>query len=103
MHLLETFEDQAEAEKGLAKLSGKKMLTSDRDDNVVVYKLFGEPSWVNFYNLEMYDLPELKRLLDTRQSGGEYEDRRHKEIVESLNHVASAYSLSIPKHWLPEY
>lgn len=56
MELLAVYEDQEEAEAAKEKISGTHRLASDRDDNQVVYRLFGTPSWANFYALRMYEL-----------------------------------------------
>lgn len=54
MQLLKTYEDQQEAEAAEKHLAGTKRLASDRDDNEIIYRLFGEPTWSNFYKLNMY-------------------------------------------------
>ncbi len=54
MQLLITYDDQAEAEAAEKKLTGKKRLATDRDDNEVIYNLFGEPTWANFYQYVDY-------------------------------------------------
>ena len=51
MKLLNTYEDKDEAEEALTKISGEKRLASERDSTVVIYNLFGTPSWGNFYKL----------------------------------------------------
>ena len=61
MELLITYDDEAEAEAAAKVLIGEKRLASDRDDNEVIYRLFGEPTWTNFFKLGMYDLPILKK------------------------------------------
>jgi hypothetical protein len=50
MKLLATYEDKDEAEIALTKISGEKRLASERDSTVVIYNLFGEPTWVIFIN-----------------------------------------------------
>ena len=52
MKLLATYEDKDEAEIALTKISGEKRLASERDSTVVIYNLFGEPTWGNFYKLD---------------------------------------------------
>ena len=69
MHLLNTYDDQQDAEAAENRLTGSKRLASDRDDNEVIYRLFGEPSWGNFFNLGMYDLQELKTIVETKNKG----------------------------------
>lgn len=100
MELLITYDDQFEAEAAEKKITGKKRLASDRDDNEVIYNLFGEPTWANFYQLGMYSLPELKEIVDQRKSGLAYDADRHQQILDSLGFVQSTYGLKVPDHWL---
>lgn len=100
MELLITYDDQLEAEAAEKKITGKKRLASDRDDNEVIYRLFGEPTWVNFFQLGMYSLPELKELMDERKAGQAYDRERHQQILDGLGFVTSTYGLKIPAHWL---
>lgn len=69
MKLLNTYEDKDEAEEALTKISGEKRLASERDSTVVIYNLFGTPSWGNFYKLGMFNLPELQKILELRRTG----------------------------------
>lgn len=64
MKLLNTYDDRDEAETAAEKLRGEKRLASERDATVVIYNLFGTPNWGNFHRLNMYNLSELKSLLD---------------------------------------
>ena len=66
MKLLNTYDDRDEAEEAAEKLTGDKRLASERDATVVIYNLFGIPSWGNFHRLGMYNLSALKNLLDCR-------------------------------------
>ena len=100
MQLLITYDDQDEAEAAEKKLTGKKRLASDRDDNEVIYNLFGEPTWANLYQLGMYSLIELKTILDQRKAGQVYDAARHQQIIDSLGFVQSTYGLKVPEHWL---
>ena len=100
MHLLNTYEDQQDAEAAEKLLTGTKRLASDRDDNEVIYRLFGEPTWSNFFKLDMYDLQELKKLVEAKKSGEPYDPERHRSILSGLNSPANTYDLSIPEHWL---
>lgn len=100
MHLLNTYDDQDEAEAAENLLIGAKRLASDRDDNEVIYRLFGEPSWGNFFKLGMYDLQELKTIVETKKKGEAYDAERHRAILDGLNFPANTYGLSIPEHWL---
>ena len=100
MHLLNTYEDQQDAEAAEKLLTGTKRLASDRDDNEVIYRLFGEPTWGNFFKLDMYDLQELKTRVEAKKKGEPYDPERHRSILSSLNFPANAYALTIPQHWL---
>ncbi|NWK56869.1 hypothetical protein HW115_14695 [Verrucomicrobiaceae bacterium N1E253] len=100
MQLLITYVDQLEAEAAEKKITGKKRLASDRDDNEVIYRLFGDPTWGNFYQLGMYALPELKEIVDRRKAGLEYDADRHRAILDGLGFVQSTYGLKVPDHWL---
>ena len=99
MELLNTYEDQQEAEAAEKLITGTKRLASDRDDNEVIYRLFGEPTWGNFYKLNVYDLPELKKLVEAKKAGKPYDAERHETILDMLRFPASTYQLSIPEHW----
>jgi len=100
MELLITYDDRDEAELALAKIAGQKRLASDRDDNEVVYRLLGEPTWTNFYKLGMYDLPLLKELVDKKSAGESYDSPEHQRILSSLDFLVTTYGLKIPDHWL---
>ncbi|MEJ6570483.1 MAG: hypothetical protein QNL01_06325 [Akkermansiaceae bacterium] len=99
MKLLITYDDQDEAEAAVKLITGEKRLASDRDDNEIVYRLFGEPTWSNFFKLGMYELPLLKEIVDLKKAGGEYDAGRHEWILTSLKFVESSYGLEIPEHW----
>lgn len=99
MQLLASFDNQEDGEAAEAKVAGKKRLASERDSNVVVWNLFGDPTWSNFFKLGMYDLPELKQLIDAKKAGGTYDPGRHQQIIDSLGFVCSTYGLQIPPHW----
>jgi len=100
MKLLNTYDDRDEAEEAAEKLSGEKRLASERDATIVIYNLFGIPSWGNFHRLGMYNLGELKNLLDGRSSWLASEQARHLEILATLKAVAKNYEIEIPEHWL---
>ncbi|MEP4079828.1 hypothetical protein [Haloferula sp.] len=100
MHLLNTYDDQEDAEAAEKLLTGAKRLASDRDDNEVIYRLFGEPTWSHFFKLGMYDLQELKTLVEARKKGEGYDPERHQSILSGLKFPANTYGLSIPEHWL---
>ena len=100
MKLLNTYEDKDEAEDALAKLSGEKRLASERDSTIVIYNLFGTPSWGNFYKLGMFSLPELHGMLELRKAAQPIDIAKHNEYIKTLGYVARTFDLSIPKHWL---
>lgn len=100
MKLLNTYEDRDDAEDAAAKLMGEKRLASERDATVVIYNLFGMPHWGNFHRLGMYNLPELKLLLESRADWQPAHQARHAEIITTLKTVAKNYSIELPSHWL---
>lgn len=97
--LLNTYDDHGDAKDAAEKLVGEKRLASERDATVVIYNLFGIPSWGNFHRLDMYNLVELKGLLDRKTSWQPEDAKRHHEILATLNIVAKNYSLELPFHW----
>ncbi|EDW2793155.1 hypothetical protein GSO30_002213 [Salmonella enterica] len=100
MKLLNTYEDREQAEAALQKITGEKRLASERDSTTTVYNLFGIPTWTNFYKLDMFNLPELKIILDERKEGNSIDFVRYKEIMNMLRYVASSFDIKIPDHWL---
>ena len=48
----------------------------------------------------MYNLGELKRLLDRREAWQSTDQARHTEIIATLKIVAKNYGSEIPAHWL---
>ena len=100
MKLLNTYDDKDEAELALTKITGEKRLASERDSTVVIYHLFGQPTWGNFYRLGMFDLPELQGMLDLRKTGQPIDTARHREILAMLSYVARSFEISPPDHWL---
>lgn len=70
MKLLNTYDDRDDAEEAAEKLTGDKRLASERDATVVIYNLFGIPSWGNFHRLGMYNQGELKTLLERYVEAG---------------------------------
>ncbi len=48
----------------------------------------------------MYDLPELKKLVEAKKAGEPYDPGRHQAILDGLSFPARTYQLSIPEHWL---
>lgn len=99
MKLLNTYDDRDEAEEAAEKLTGEKRLASERDATVVIYNLFGIPSWGNFHRLGMYNLGELKSLLARREIWHPTDQARHAAIIATLNTVAKNYGVEIPAHW----
>ncbi len=100
MKLLNTYDDKEEAETALTKISGEKRLASERDSTIVIYNLFGQPTWGNFYRLGMFDLPELQDMLERRKAGQLIDTARHKEVIAMLHYVARSFELAIPEHWM---
>lgn len=100
MKLLNTYDDRDEAEEAALKLIGDKRLASERDATVVIYNLFGIPNWGNFLRLRMYNLAELKTLLERRTNWQSIDHSRHTELIAILQTVAKNYGLEIPAHWL---
>jgi hypothetical protein len=100
MKLLNTYDARDEAEEAAEKLTGDKRLASERDSTVVIYNLFGIPSWSNFHRLDMYNLGELKPLLDRRADWQTVDQTRHTEIITTLKTVAKNYGIEVPRHWL---
>lgn len=99
MKLLNTYDDRDEAEEAAEKLSGDKRLASERDATVVIYNLFGIPSWGNFHRLGMYNLGELKSLLEHRATWQPSDLARHAKIIATLKTVAKNYGIEVPGHW----
>jgi hypothetical protein len=102
MKLLNTYEDHDEAKEAAEKLTGDKRLASERDATVVIYNLFGIASWGNFHRLSMYNLGELKSLLERRTNWQAADYTRHAEIISTLKTVAKNYEIEVPIHWLQE-
>ncbi|GJA84640.1 hypothetical protein ACK3Z8_02120 [Aeromonas caviae] len=100
MKLLNTYDDKDEAEIALTKITGEKRLASERDSTVVIYNLFGQPTWGNFHRLGMFDLPELQSMLEQRKAGQPIDTARHREILSMLRYAARSFELTIPEHWL---
>lgn len=100
MKLLNTYDDKDEAEEALTKLLGEKRLASERDSTVVVYNLFGEPTWGNFHRLGMFNLPELQTMLEQRKAGHVIDQARHSEILSMLRYAAKSFDIALPAHWL---
>lgn len=99
MKLLNTYDERDEAEDAAQKLTGERRLASERDATVVIYNLFGVPSWGNLHRLGMYSLDELKVLLNRRSHWGGAEQVRHAEILSGLKVVAKKFEIEIPAHW----
>lgn len=77
MKLLNTYDTEHEGEAEGAGITGKKLLASERDSTEVIYNLFSESTWRNFYRLGIFDLPTLKQLLDQRKAGGVFNEEEH--------------------------
>lgn len=100
MKLLNTYDDHDDAEAAAELLTGDKRLASERDSTVVIYNLFGMPTWNNFYRLGMYNLKELQQLLERKENWQPEDVQRHQEILAVLGRVAKNYELTIPQHWM---
>ncbi|WP_339425895.1 hypothetical protein [Pseudomonas proteolytica] len=100
MKILNTYDDRDEAEDAAEKLTGAKRLASERDATIVIYNLFGTPSWGNFHRLGMYNLIEFKYLLERRHNWQAIDQARHAAIIATLQTVAKNYCIEIPPHWL---
>ncbi|NOF43863.1 hypothetical protein [Vibrio cholerae] len=100
MKLLNSYEDKDAAEIAENKISGPHRLASERDGTEIIYNLFGIPSWNNFYMLEMFELTNLKVIIERKKEGKDYDKLKHNEIVSLLRVVSKNYNIEIPKHWL---
>lgn len=100
MKLLNTYEDRDEAEAAAQKITGEKRLASERDATETIYNLFGQPTWGNFYKLGMFNLHQLKEIVDKKQAGQPYDDAKHKELLNMLRYAANSFEIEIPSHWL---
>lgn len=99
MKLLNTYDGRDDAEAAVEKITGEKRLASERDSTVVIYNLFGTPSWGNFHRLGMYSLAELQALLSHRADWQPADELRHAEILTNLTIVAKNFQIEIPSHW----
>jgi hypothetical protein len=100
LKLLNTYEDEDIAEAALSNVTGQKRLASERDGTEVIYNLFGEPTWGNFYRLGMFNLPLLQQILDQRKTGGTFDEEKRQKIISTLKYVAKQFEIDIPPHWL---
>ncbi len=100
MKLLNSYENRDEAEKAETLITGEKRLASERDGTEVIYNLFGQPSWNNFYKLGMFNLPLLQSIIEQRKDNQPYDQAKHKEILSMLKYAANSFELTIPEHWL---
>lgn len=100
MKQLNTYDTKEEGEAALSKINEPKRLASERDSTEVIYNLFGEATWGNFYKLDMFNLVELKGLLEKRNSNQPFDQARYNEILSMLRYAAKTFDLQIPQHWL---
>jgi hypothetical protein len=100
MKLLNTYEDRDEAENAETLISGEKRLASERDGTETIYNLFGVANWSNLYKLNMFNLPELQKIVELKNNNQPYGQSRYNEILSMLKYAASSFDLKIPKHWL---
>jgi hypothetical protein len=99
MKQLNTYDTKEEGEAALAKIDEPKRLASERDATETIYNLFGIPSWGNFYKLGMFNLNELKDIIQKKKNGLPYDEKKHRDIIKSLEYAAKAFNLEIPNHW----
>ncbi len=99
VQLLNIYEDRDEAETARDKIAGEKRLASERDSTQVIYNLFGEATWSNFYKLSMFNLPELQKIVKLIKSNQPYDKERRSEILRTLEYSAKSFGLEIPQHW----
>jgi hypothetical protein len=99
MKLLNTYDGRDEAEKAELLITGEKRLASERDGTDVIYNLFGQPSWNNFYKLNMFNLPLLQQILELRKTNQTHDQANHQKIISMLEYAAKSFELEIPQHW----
>jgi hypothetical protein len=99
MKILNIYDEKDDAEEALLKITGDKKVVSDREDNKVIYKLFGQATWSNFYQMDMFNLKELKAIVEAKTDNRAYDEPRHKEILQILEYSAKSFDLDIPGHW----
>lgn len=99
MELLNTYDDKETAEIFFEKIDGEKRLASERDATETVYNLYGQPTWKNFYLLDMFNLKELQGIIECRKNGQPFDQERHREIIKMLEYAAKSFDLIIPAHW----
>jgi len=95
MVLINTYENQHDAELALDKLKGEKRLASERDDNEVIYNLFGLATWTNLYAIDLFKLKELEGVIN----GNVIDENAMQAIRDAVEMAARIFSLEIPKHW----
>ena len=100
MKLLNTYEDRDEAENAETLITGEKRLASERDGTEVIYNLFGQPTWNNFYKLGMFNLPLLQTIIEQRKNNQPFDQNKHGEILSMLKYAAKSFDIAIPEHWL---
>jgi hypothetical protein len=100
MKILNIYDEKDDAEEALLKITGDKKVVSDREDNKVIYKLFGQATWSNFYQMDMFNLKELKKIVEAKKNDKDYDVNRHNEILQMLKYSSRSFDLDIPEHWL---
>lgn len=100
MKLINTYEDRDEAEKSAILVTGERRLASERDGTEVIYNLFGQATWGNFYKLGMFNLPLLQQILDQRKTSQTLDQAKHQEILKMLRYASNSFEIKIPEHWL---
>ncbi len=48
----------------------------------------------------MFNLIELKKIIEQKQNAQSYDEKKHREIITMLEYAAKSFELEIPKHWL---
>lgn len=48
----------------------------------------------------MFNLVELKVIVQKKQNGQPYDEKKHCEIITMLQYAAKSFELEVPKHWL---
>lgn len=100
MKILNTYEDREEAEVAFMAISGEKRLASERDSTLVIYNLFGQPTWNNFYKLNMFRLEELKNIIHCHEHNLFYNRDEYIKIIDTVRYAEKYFEIKIPQHWI---
>ena len=55
------------------------------------------PTWAKFYQPAIYELPQLKQLVDLKKAGQPYDEAQHQSIMQSSQLLEPSCSLKIPE------